>query len=74
VEAVKHLLFSTKTVGFQIVFRHFVVQGECTYELAKEIAGYIRDGFECRWLKIFETGMVENLAYCSLESGATNPR
>jgi hypothetical protein len=74
VKAMKHLLFSTETVSFQIVFGYFVVQGECAYELAKEITGYIRDGFECRWLEIFKTCVVENLAYCSLESGATNPR
>jgi hypothetical protein len=74
VEGVKHLLLSTKTVSLQIVFGCFIVQGECTYNLAKEIAGYICDGFECRWLEILKTGMVEDLAYCSLKSGATDPR
>jgi hypothetical protein len=74
VKGVKHLLFSTETVSIQLVFGCFVVQGECTYDLAKEIAGYIRDGLKCRWLKIFKTGMVEDLAYRSLESGTTDPR
>lgn len=70
----KHLLFSTKTVSVQIVFGCFVVQSKSTYELAEEIAGHVRDSIKCRWLKIFEAGMVENLAYRSLESSATDPR
>jgi hypothetical protein len=74
VQAVKHLLFSTKTVSIQIVFGCFIVQSESTYELAEEITGYVRDSIKCRWLKIFESGMVENLAYRSLESCATDPR
>lgn len=73
-KAVKHLLFGTETVSIQVVFGRFIVQSKSTYEFAEEIAGNVRDGIKSRWLKIFKTGVVEDLANRSLKSGATDPR
>lgn len=62
VQCVKYLLFKSKARRFGFFPGLLVVEHEALAKLREKLTCHVCDDIQCRWLKVLEARMIEDLA------------